>query len=133
VPADVGIPSSTNSVKLAAAGPTVVWNPPIGVEEPGCPATPSPVFDRFTYYINVMITEPLSQVSLSGTNLLWNLSQGNPGRQFRVVSATNLLQPLTNWIVLSTNTLDYSGQCTLAFPVNPDEPYRLFGVSFPAP
>jgi hypothetical protein len=55
-----------------------------------------------------MITS--GQFSFSATN-------GPPGGTYRVLTATNLLQPLNNWTVIATNNFDDTGHCNFTNPI----------------
>jgi len=63
---------------------------------------------------------------LNGTNFVFTATGGVANGQFRVLTQTNVTEPMTNWATLSTNTYDGSGSLTVTNPVNPAEPQRFF-------
>jgi len=50
-------------------------------------------------------TQPpgIASISLSGTNLLLNATGGLSGRTYLVLTATNLTEPLNQWLPVATN------------------------------
>jgi hypothetical protein len=81
--------------------------------------------------ISVISTTP-SQPQLSGpqligdTNFVLTVTGGTANGPFRVLTHTNVEEPILNWTTLSTNTYDGSGTLTLTNLVNPTEPKRFF-------
>jgi hypothetical protein len=65
---------------------------------------------------------------LSGGNLIMSGSGGSAGGTFYVITATNVLTPLTNWVVLSTNSYDGSGNFSVTNPVNGGTPQRFYRI-----
>ena len=64
--------------------------------------------------------------NLSGTNLVFSGTGGSPGSNYVVLTSTNLTIPLTNWLALTTNTFDGSGQFHYTNNVSPVEPRQFF-------
>lgn len=81
--------------------------------------------------INVVSATP-AQPELSNpqlttpTSFVLTVTGGTANGQFRVLTHTNVDEPMTNWFVLSTNTYDGNGTLTVTNPVNPGEPKRFF-------
>ena len=69
--------------------------------------------------------------NLSGTNLIFNGNGGAPGSNYVVLASTNLTQPLTNWLPLTTNIFDGSGQFYYTNPVSPAKPRQFFIFKLP--
>ena len=70
-------------------------------------------------------------VNLSGTNLIFNGMGGTAGSNYVVLASTNLTLPLTNWLALTTNTFDGSGQFHYTNNVNPAKPWQFFIFKLP--
>jgi hypothetical protein len=70
-------------------------------------------------------------VNLSGTNLIFNGIGGSPGSNYVVLVSTNLTIPLTNWLALTTNTFDGTGQFHYTNNVNPVKPRQFFIFKLP--
>lgn len=51
----------------------------------------------------------IANVSLSGTNLIFNGTNGQPGENYLVLSSTNLAMPLEDWAIIATNAFDTAG------------------------
>ena len=69
--------------------------------------------------------------NLSGTNLIFNGTGGSPGSNYVVLASTNLTIPLTNWLALTTNTFDGSGQFHYTNNVNPAKPQQFYIFKLP--
>jgi hypothetical protein len=73
--------------------------------------------------------EPIfAGISLSGTNLVINGSNGLAGRTYQVLASTNVALPVSQWLPVTTNILNASGNFTLTATnvVNPGFPQRFF-------
>lgn len=72
-----------------------------------------------------------SSLITSGTNLVLTgtSTPANAGRAYALLEATNLLTPLTNWIVVGAGNLGASGAFTNSIPINPSEPATFFRMS----
>ena len=64
--------------------------------------------------------------NLSGTNLIFNGTGGSPGSNYVMLASTNVTIPLTNWLALTTNTFDGSGQFRYTNNVSPAKPQQFF-------
>ena len=79
----------------------------------------------------VISTTP-PQPELSGpqligeTNFVLTVTGGIANGSFRVLTHTNVEEPVINWLTLSTNTYDGSGNLTVTNLLNPLEPKRFF-------
>jgi hypothetical protein len=117
-------PYSANPVAISETSPQTLWYP--GADQPGASALPAfPIFETFEYFI---ITTSAPPVSLSGTNLLWNLTTGPASRQFSVLATTNISLPFSNWARVSTNQFDALGRCRFTLPIEPDKPRLFYGL-----
>ena len=57
---------------------------------------------------------------------MFNGIGGLPGSNYVVLVSTNLSIPLTNWLALTTNTFDGTGQFHYTNNVNPAKPQQFF-------
>jgi hypothetical protein len=55
-----------------------------------------------------------------GTNLLVGGTNGFPSSAFYVLTSTNLMLPLNQWLPVSTNPFDVNGGFNFTNPMNPD-------------
>jgi hypothetical protein len=67
----------------------------------------------------------------SGTNLIFNGLGGSPGSNYVVLASTNLALPLANWLALSTNIFDGSGQFHYTNHISPAKPHQFFIFKLP--
>jgi fibronectin-binding autotransporter adhesin len=65
-------------------------------------------------------------VSQSGTNLVMMGRNGTPGATFRILTATEIATPLSNWVPVATNMFDASGNFNVMQGVDPGTPKRFF-------
>ena len=70
-------------------------------------------------------------VNLSGANLILNGTGGTAGSNYVILSSTNLTIPLTNWLALTTNTFDGTGQFHYTNNVSPAKPSQYFIFKLP--
>lgn len=75
----------------------------------------------------------ITQVNLSGTNLVVDGGGGGSGQTYYLLMGTNLTEPLTNWIPVASNTLSSDGNFTLTATnaVLPGIPQRYFILMTP--
>jgi hypothetical protein len=73
----------------------------------------------------------LRNITLSGTNIVFNGSNGISGMTFYVVSSTNVALPLSNWTRIWTNQFDASGGFTEVVTVDTNTPATFFSVLVP--
>jgi hypothetical protein len=85
----------------------------------------------FSVYGQAVNPPQLPPVSLSGTNLVWNFTNGFPYEPFYVVASTNILLASTYWIRVVTNQFDQWGRRTLILPIEPDKPRRFYRIALP--
>ena len=81
--------------------------------------------------IQVIAGPGFSTVTLSGTNVIFSGSNGPPNSPYAVLTATNLVLPLSNWLSLVTNQFDATGNFLFTNPVIPSELQRYFRVTVP--
>jgi fibronectin-binding autotransporter adhesin len=65
---------------------------------------------------------------VSNGNIIMSGSGGSAGGTFYVITATNVLTPLTNWVVLSTNSYDGAGNFSVTNPVSLGTPQRFYRI-----
>jgi hypothetical protein len=103
---------SFSSITPATPGSGLVWNTSqlnIGV-------------------LNVEAAPGITSVTESGGNLIFSGSNGTPGGTFHVLATTNLTTPLTNWVVLSTNSFNANGTFSVTNAVNPGTHQRFYVI-----
>ena len=77
----------------------------------------------------VEIVQPtIVGISLSGTNLVINGSNGLSGGTYYTLMSTNVAQPLNQWSPIATNVLSADGNFTITATnaVNPTVPQRFY-------
>ena len=99
------------------------------------PATPG---DGLAWNISQLSSGVLSVVSTSGplitnavvigSNIIVSGSGGSAGGTFYVLTTTNLLTPLTNWVIWSTNSYDGSGAFRVTNSVTGGAPGRFYRI-----
>lgn len=70
-------------------------------------------------------------VILSGDNLILSGTGGTSNGSYVVLSSTNVTTPLLNWIPVSTNSFDGSGNFQFTNPINPTQPQQYFRLLEP--
>jgi len=73
----------------------------------------------------------ISGVLKSGTNLVFDVSEGSPGGAYTLLTTTNVTLPLSAWATNSTGFFDALGGITITRGINPDENQRYFSVRVP--
>ncbi|HXA45016.1 MAG TPA: hypothetical protein VNZ25_05880, partial [Candidatus Angelobacter sp.] len=68
----------------------------------------------------------ISSVAMSGGNLVFSGAGGVPGGTFYVLTSTNLLLPLANWTLTTTNLFDGGGNFSVTNAVNPDSAQEYY-------
>ena len=84
--------------------------------------------------VTAVVTTPaqphITGISLSGTSLILNGTNGTAGQQYEVLSSTNVALPLTSWNSIMTNTFD-SGNFSVTNTVNPTVPQQFYLLRIP--
>ena len=70
----------------------------------------------------------IGRPTLSGTNLIFLLTGGSPNGAYDVVTATNIVTPLPNWLVVRSGTFDWLGNATVTNGIGRGELQRYFRV-----
>ncbi len=78
--------------------------------------------------IGVVAVPVITNVTISGGKLVFNGSGGSASGTFYVTTATNLLTPLANWVILSTNSYDASGNFSVTNNVSPGTPRQFYRI-----
>jgi len=73
----------------------------------------------------------ISSVTVSGTNLVFNVTGGSPGGTYASLTSTNVELPLSSWTTNSTGNFDWMGNLTLTNATNPATPQHFFTVRAP--
>jgi fibronectin-binding autotransporter adhesin len=72
-----------------------------------------------------------SNVTMAGTNVIITGSGGTPGANYTVLSATNVVEPLSNWVSLVTNQFDPNGNFLITNGIASGELQRYFRIRVP--
>jgi uncharacterized repeat protein (TIGR03803 family) len=72
----------------------------------------------------------ITSISLSGTNLVINGTNGQSGGTYETLTSTNLVLPLNQWMPVATNVLNANGNFTITATnaVNPADQQRFFRI-----
>jgi fibronectin-binding autotransporter adhesin len=79
--------------------------------------------------LNVVSASPqpgISSVAESGGNLVFSGTNGTASGTYYVLTTTNVRTPLTNWVVLSTNSFNANGTFSVTNAINPGAPQRFY-------
>jgi hypothetical protein len=108
-------------------GGSLTINPPIGVV-----FTNNLAIDGSLTVVSSQPPQPphITGISLSGTSLVINGTNGLTGEPYNVLTTTNLTLPLGQWTVLPTNTFG-GGSFSLTNAVNPNAPQNFYILRVP--
>jgi T5SS/PEP-CTERM-associated repeat protein len=81
--------------------------------------------------IEVVASPKFTNVTLSGTNVVVSGTGGTPNAPYAVLTATNVVLPLSNWASIATNQFDPGGGFTFTNGIDPGIPQRFFGIRTP--
>jgi len=70
-------------------------------------------------------------ISLAGTNVILFGTNGVPGANYAILTATNIALPLSNWLSIATNQFDAGGGFSFSNAIIPGEPQRYFELRIP--
>ena len=79
--------------------------------------------------LNVIAAPPspvINAVAMSGSNLVFNGTNGTPNGNYVVLTTTNLNTPLINWVALITNTFDANGAFHVTNTIVPGTPGQFY-------
>jgi hypothetical protein len=68
----------------------------------------------------------IGSVTMSGGDLVFSGAGGIPGGTFYVLTSANLLLPLANWTLTTTNRFDGGGNFSVTNPINTDSPQQFY-------
>jgi fibronectin-binding autotransporter adhesin len=68
----------------------------------------------------------IATVSITGTNLVINGTGASASAGYSILTQTNLLQPISNWILVGTGTTDGSGNFSFTNGISPTTPARFY-------
>jgi hypothetical protein len=77
------------------------------------------------------VSPKFSGVTVVGTNMVISGTGGTPGSDYAILTATNIVQPLSNWVSLVTNQFDLSGNFSFTNGITPGELQRYFRFRTP--
>ena len=70
----------------------------------------------------------IGQVFVSGGSLIFSGSGGTTNGTFYVLTSTNITTPLADWVPLSTNMYDGSGNFSSTNSINLGDPHRFYMI-----
>jgi hypothetical protein len=70
----------------------------------------------------------INSVAISAGSLVFSGTNGTASGTFYVLTATNLAIPLTNWVILATNSFDASGNFSVTNTVNRGTPQQFYQI-----
>ena len=73
----------------------------------------------------------IGNISISAGGLSLSGSGGVAGANFYLLDTTNLVTPLTNWTILSTNQFDTNGNFNFTNTVNTNSPQSFYLLELP--
>ena len=73
----------------------------------------------------------VTNVSLSGTNLILTGTNGSPTQTYYLLASSNLSQSLTNWPRVTTSLFDSSGNFAVTNPLSPGFTQRFYRIQVP--
>jgi autotransporter-associated beta strand protein len=96
---------------------------------PGATGTFDPSTGVLT--ITSVAAPKFNRVSYSGGNLIFTGSGFSAGGSYEILSATNLLTPVPNWVTNVSGAFGASGTFSNGIPVNPSVPAQFFMLKTP--
>ncbi len=99
------------------------------------PATPGPGLVWGTSQLNIGVLNvdaapSITSVAESSGNLIFNGTNGTSSGTFHVLTTTNLTTPLTNWVILSTNSFNANGTFSVTNAINPGVTQQFYLIEF---
>jgi len=82
-------------------------------------------------FLRLPVCTPRMCLTLSGTNLMINCTNGTAGGTYYILASTNLMAPLSNWPAVTTNTFDGNGCRVFTNGLDPNFPRRFFLLRTP--
>jgi hypothetical protein len=98
--------------------------------EPGLNWTNKLLVDGSIAVVGVSVSK-FASITLAGTNLILIGTNGTPGANYAVVTATNVALPLSNWMSILTNQFGAGGGFSFTNGISPAEPRRFFRIRTP--
>jgi len=72
----------------------------------------------------------ITAISLSGSSLVINGTNGTAGQQYEILTSTNVATPLTNWVSVLTNTFG-GNNFSVTNSVNPSAAKNFYILRVP--
>jgi hypothetical protein len=111
---DLDVPHAV--IYLSDAGVNTLWRIPLGGGNATTVLSGLPAAPRKVRWFGGPATRPppaIDGFSLSGTNVLLDVTNGYIGGTYYLLTSTNVATPLSLWSPVSTNVLDASGNFSL--------------------
>jgi autotransporter-associated beta strand protein len=104
---------------MTVVGEGVVWNNNLAVNgtiSVASLAIPHPV---------------INSIGVVGTDLVFSGTNGSSGGAFDIVSSTDVLLPLSSWVLETSGTFDGSGNFSVTIPISASVPRKFYSVRLP--
>ncbi len=103
--------------------------PPLG---PGLSWANNLLVDGSIEVIAVAVSQPkFGSITVSGTNVILSGTNGTAGANYAVLAATNVSQPLSNWVSIATNQFGSGGNFSFTNGIALGDPQRFFRIRTP--
>jgi hypothetical protein len=106
-----------NTVNLPVLGAGLTWNNSLAANG--------------TLQVVTTAKPQITGIKLSGQNLILNGTDGPAGGQYELLSSTNLALPLNQWVPVTTNNFDNSGNFNATNAVSPGTPQIFYILQIP--
>ncbi len=81
-----------------------------------------------TGFLNVVSQPVINSTKVAGGNFIFSGTNGTAGRNYSVLTATNITTPLPNWTALATNSFDGTGAFSVTNAISGGTPRRFYRI-----
>lgn len=108
---------------------TSITLPPLA---PGLTWTNRLAVDGSIEIVPLVVSQPnFSTIGVSGTSVIVSGTNGTPGADYTILTATNVTTPLSNWVSVATNQFGVGGGFAFTNAIVPGVPQRFFRIRTP--
>jgi hypothetical protein len=125
---DLDVPNATIYLSDAGSNTPALWRIPLAGGSATSLLSGLPATAKKVRYYSGQTTRPppaLTGISLAGTNVVLNATNGFVGGTYYVLTSTNVTTPLSQWLPIFTNVLGASGNFTLT-ATNGHAPHQFY-------
>jgi hypothetical protein len=115
-------PPNTNNIGQVDLG---LWNV---FANPDFPA-PQAGLQQILPQLLAATTPQIANSMVVNTNFIFSATNGTPDWTYYVVTSTNLLNPLVDWTIISTNTFDSTGRFSFTNVVDPGVSQQFYALA----